>query len=283
MKSVKRSLASVLGFSSIVLKKTLLLSLGVILFCPFFFNLTYAEVEDTVYIEPAAGTRLSANGDTIYIQPTGEDFKIKVNLKNHTDVAGFYCPMMDKYYAHDRVFLDSVKNNHSLIPRCFEGSRVPEEWGAQILRFYNYPPHLLVGAIAVTADPLPPGDGPLFTLTFTAIDSATIYVDTCAYVPSLEVLQLMDPYGGPAISPHFTPRIFNVVICPYTPGDLNWDQIVDLLDLPLLIYYLFRDWDAPCPLKAADVNCDQDVGLVDVVYLINYIFRSGPAPQTCEY
>ena len=66
-------------------------------------------------------------------------------------------------------------------------------------------------------------------------------------------------------------------------ADLNWDQIVDLLDLPLLIYYLFRDWEAPCPLKAADVNCDQEVGLVDVVYLINYIFRSGPPPQTCEY
>jgi hypothetical protein len=107
-------------------------------------------------------------------------------------------------------------------------------------------------------------------------------LDTCVYLPTGEFLYLVDTNAG-GIPPHFTPRIFHIGFCPYNPGDLSWDENVDIVDVISLINYLFRNGQQPCPLKAADVNCDQQVGLVDVVYLINYIFRSGPPPQTCDY
>ena len=237
------------------------------------------HIQNVVYFEPAPGSQLSLDGDTFYVD-SGGDIRVNVNLTNLINVFAFTVPLTDECYD-GTIFLDSLKNDRTAPPLCFEGSRVPEDWGAQVLNLDLYPPWILFGGIAVTADPLPPGDGPLATLTFTALDSGSVCLDTF-FTPAQILLEIVDQYAVSHI-PAFAPDTFQVRTCPYIPGDLNWDQIVDLLDLPLLIYYLFRDWEAPCPLKAADVNCDQEVGLVDVVYLINYIFRSGPPPQTCEY
>ncbi len=260
--------------------KLLILSFVVVLPILLFDNLAQGgPYDDTVYFEPAPGTRLSADGDTIYVNPGG-DIKINMNLKNETYIAAFNALLLDECYDGN-IFLDSAKNNGSPTPKCFEGTRVPQDWGAQVINLALYPPQFLVGGVAVTADPLPPGDGPLAILTFTVLESGNICVDTF-YTPIGVGIQLVDIYAV-GYTPVFFPGNFIIATCPYTPGDLNWDEIVDLLDLPLLVYYLFRGWEAPCPLKAADVNCDQGVGLVDVVYLINYIFRSGPAPQICDY
>ena len=189
--------------------------------------------------------------------------------------------MIDKYYAHDRIFLEYDKNNHSPKPKCFIGSRV-EDWGVTATAFYYYPPWFLAAATAMFAPPLPPGDGPLFILTFTAVDSGTICYDTCFYPGTGDFLHLSDTVGV-GISPGFVKGIYHIQFCPYNPGDLNWDGLVDILDVPYVVYYLFKEWEAPCPLKSADVNCDQEVTIADVVYLVNYIFRSGEPPQTCEY
>lgn len=237
--------------------------------------------QDIVYVEPAPTSRVSADRDTFYIQPQGEDFKVSVNLKNQNCIAAFACPLIDKYYAHDRIFLEYDKNNHSPKPKCFIGSRV-EDWGVTATGFYYYPPHFLATAIHMLSPPLPPGDGPLFILTFTAVDSGTICLDTCIYPVTGDFLHLIDTVGV-GTDPGFVKGIYHIQFCPYNPGDLNWDDLVDILDVPLVVYYLFKDWEAPCPLKAADVNCDQEVTIADAVYLVNHIFRSGPTPQICDY
>jgi len=68
-------------------------------------------------------------------------------------------------------------------------------------------------------------------------------------------------------------------LCDIFCGDLDGNQIVNLLDILLLIEYKFKDGPAPDPMEAADVNGDLKVDLLDILYLIDYKFKQGPAPD----
>jgi parallel beta-helix repeat protein len=78
---------------------------------------------------------------------------------------------------------------------------------------------------------------------------------------------LMDPWSEPGIN------------C----GDVNGDEIVEVVDVIYLINYLFKDGPPPLPMVCAgDANGDGELTVSDVVYLINYLFKSGPPPsQDC--
>lgn len=266
------------------LAKFLILSFTVILPCFLLSDLTYADpltaYPDTMYFEPAPGSRTSADGDTFYIHPEGEDIKVTFYLRNvHSVVAFNTATLMDK--CNGNIFLKPEKNNGSIDPICFEGGRV-EHWDTKTINFDLYPPMFFVYAHTLSiADSLPPRDGPLFTLTYTANDTGSICPDT-AFTPTWVPPYIVQP---PAIghTVEFIRRTFYVRFCPYNPSDLNWDQNVDIVDAVFLINYLFKNGEKPCPLKSADVDCDQEVNIIDVVYLINYVFKSGPAPEICEY
>ncbi|MGB2696446.1 MAG: dockerin type I domain-containing protein [Candidatus Zixiibacteriota bacterium] len=265
------------------LTKILIFSFAVIFTCFFLFDFSYADPStacpDTVYFEPVPQPRMSPDGDTFYVDPIGRDIKINVNLKNETDaIVSFVFPLLDRCYDGSS-FLDPAKNNGSANPKCFEGSRV-EQWGVTAINIELYP-QIMLGATAMFAPCLPPGDGPVATLIFTAYDSGAICLDTCFYAMAPPIT-LVDTFSN-GYTPVFFKETYQLRLCPYNPGDLNWDNIVDIPDVPLIVHYLFRGWEAPCPIKAADANCDQEVTIADAVYLVNYIFRSGPAPQICDY
>jgi hypothetical protein len=264
------------------LTKILIFSLTVILYFVIPFNYSHTETltafEDTFYFEPVLGVKMSPDEDTFYVNP-GDDVKINLNLRNVRYIAAFGTGVLMDYCYDGNIFLDPAKNNGSANPKCYEGSRV-EYWGVTSINLDLYP-QVLISATTMMANPLPPGDGPVATLTFTATDRGCIFLDTF-YTPVW-----MPPYVVDSLAVGYTVELirknFYLELCPYNPGDLNWDDIVDILDVPHIVYYLFRDWDAPCPIKAADANCDQEVTIADAVYLINYIFRSGSAPQICDY
>jgi hypothetical protein len=271
--------------------KLLILSFVFVLPCLFCFSFGHAgpltASEDTVYFEPS-GTATSADGETLYTFPGG-DIKININLNSVDTIPGFFIALIDTCY-NGNIFLDSAKNNGSENPICFEGGRV-EYWHGKLIELSQYPHFLIVGSNCEfpipwlpCADILPPGDGPVATLTFTALDSGEIYLDTLAYHygPKDYTLLVIHPDAN-AYVPVFIPRTFYVRFCPYSPGDLNLDRNVDIVDAVFLVNYLFRNGKEPCPLKSADANCDQEVTIADAVYLINYIFRSGSTPQICEY
>ena len=245
-------------------------------------NLSYGDRQtacpDTVYFEPVSQPWMSPDGDTFYVDPNGRDIKINVNLKNDFTIAALVFPMFDRCY-NGNTFLYPEKNNGSANPKCFEGNRV-DHWGVKSINLELYP-QIMLGATNMMDPYLPPGDGPVATLIFTAYDSGAICLDTF-FCPACPPITLVDTLAV-GYTPVFIPRTFTLYRCPYNPGDLNWDDIVDILDVPYIVYYLFRGWEAPCPIKAADANCDQEVTIADAVYLINYIFRSGPAPQICDY
>jgi len=69
-------------------------------------------------------------------------------------------------------------------------------------------------------------------------------------------------------------------INPYTCGDLDGNDLVNLLDILFYIDYKFKDGPEPESFWAADVNGDGLNDIVDILYLIDYKFKQGPAP-TC--
>lgn len=67
---------------------------------------------------------------------------------------------------------------------------------------------------------------------------------------------------------------------PWTPGDMNYDGGIDVLDIVAEIDTVFRNLPPPEPPATPDINQDGLVNVVDVVYLIDYSFNGGPPPPT---
>lgn len=71
-----------------------------------------------------------------------------------------------------------------------------------------------------------------------------------------------------------TQPIFTQASC----GDLNRDGVHNVLDVVLLVDYVFRGAPPPNPVEIANVNGVDPINVLDVVYLIDYVFRGGPFP-----
>jgi hypothetical protein len=64
--------------------------------------------------------------------------------------------------------------------------------------------------------------------------------------------------------------------------DGSADNVIDILDLTVLVAYMFKDSGLlPCP-EAADVNgLPAPLDILDLVYLVDFMFRAGPEPVPC--
>ena len=65
-------------------------------------------------------------------------------------------------------------------------------------------------------------------------------------------------------------------------GDVNFDTVINILDITCLINYLYKDGPSPIPLESADVNNDTVINILDITYLIDYIYMGGPEPNCPE-
>jgi C1A family cysteine protease len=65
-------------------------------------------------------------------------------------------------------------------------------------------------------------------------------------------------------------------------GDVNNDELVDVVDVVYLIDYILKSQDPPqCPEPynaCADNDGNGQVDIADIVYLISYVLKSGPEP-----
>lgn len=61
-------------------------------------------------------------------------------------------------------------------------------------------------------------------------------------------------------------------------GDLDASGQVNLLDIILLIRYIYSGGEAPDPPESADINNDGRVNLHDILNLIRYLYKGGPEP-----
>lgn len=226
---------------------------------------------DTLYF--TAGPPCLSGCDTVYFPQGGGDVTIYINIWNDEEIKGISVPLLDLNYGPpSSAFLDSANNNGAADPVCFIGSRV-EDFDARVCNLAFNPPWVLYGAVAITADPLPPGDGLFATMVFAVEDTGTICLDTLFFPPSntLTFVTGMEPVG---FTPQFVSECFH--LAPYLCGDANNDGITNLVDVVYLINYLLKS--GPEPVFSQDVNCDGTVDLADVHYIVNYCLRSGLTP-----
>lgn len=63
-----------------------------------------------------------------------------------------------------------------------------------------------------------------------------------------------------------------------TCGDVNLDGRVNLLDISMIIDYLYKSHKSPPVLEMADVNNSGAINILDVTFLINNLYKGGAAP-----
>lgn len=84
---------------------------------------------------------------------------------------------------------------------------------------------------------------------------------------------------------HCTPHPFmtgnvTVMIPPScTCGEVNGDDMINILDIVYLINFKYKGGPAPTFPECSDVNNDGDLNILDIVYLINFKYKAGPAPN----
>ena len=75
--------------------------------------------------------------------------------------------------------------------------------------------------------------------------------------------------------------------CCHIRGDINHNgsAIIDIVDLTLLVNYMFKEGTQPPCLDECDINGSSEEPLVidiaDLVYLVNYMFKGGSGPVPC--
>ena len=108
-------------------------------------------------------------------------------------------------------------------------------------------------------------------ITTTQLDSGTYEADI--------IISSNDP--NPAGNPLIVPVSLNVSsTASYVCGDANGDGDVNLLDILLLISFIYNTppGPAPNPMESGDANADGDVNLLDILLLISHIYGDPPGP-----
>ncbi len=62
-------------------------------------------------------------------------------------------------------------------------------------------------------------------------------------------------------------------------GDVNGDLQVNLMDIAILVDYLYRDGLGPNPIEAGNVDGIVGVNNNDIAVISNYLYQGGPAPE----
>ncbi|UCD16678.1 MAG: hypothetical protein JSV44_09475, partial [Candidatus Zixiibacteriota bacterium] len=65
------------------------------------------------------------------------------------------------------------------------------------------------------------------------------------------------------------------IVMPYTCGDVNNDDEINLLDILYLIEAVYSGGEAPPYPNAADVNNSGDLNLLDILTLIDLLYGDG--------
>jgi hypothetical protein len=201
-------------------KTLLLLGLAIIFLC----GTTYAV--DSLYLTADSG--VAVVGETIYMHPLGGgDIKIGFNAYNETAISALVYPMVE---TKGGVNLINAKNNGGVTPICFLDSRVvPLSWGITAYNDNQWAlfSQFLLGATAMLAPPLMPGDGEIATVTFTmpgGSPDTVICLDTLFHPPSA-VLTHVDTLAGTVVV-NFTSKCFDVLRRLNTPPVINCDGAV---------------------------------------------------------
>jgi len=135
---------------------------------------------------------------------------------------------------------------------------------------------VLIGAIPVKEEELliSAGRGVFATLCFTINGTGTASLDS-VFFPPLNHLYFVTSEPLSYV-PGFVPGSFPVI--QYYPGDVDYNQKVQVADVVYLARYVFGIFPEPPYPVPSDVNADCEINLADAVYLALFLFKSGPKP-----
>lgn len=74
---------------------------------------------------------------------------------------------------------------------------------------------------------------------------------------------------------------FVVAVPGFICGDVNSDNLFNLLDILFYIRWLYHGEQGPAIEEAANVNCDGHLNLMDILYMIDNKFKYGPPLNCC--
>lgn len=134
---------------------------------------------------------------------------------------------------------------------------------------------VLIGAVPVKENTIPPGRGMFATLCYTINDVSAGYLDSIFFPPANHLYFVTSE--PTSYVPCFIPSAFPVI--EYWPGDVDYNQKVEMADVIYLAGYVFGLLPKPPYLVAADVNGDCKVELADAIYLADFLIKSGPPPM----
>ncbi|MFH2037372.1 MAG: agmatine deiminase family protein [Candidatus Zixiibacteriota bacterium] len=92
--------------------------------------------------------------------------------------------------------------------------------------------------------------------------------------PSFEVIdsfivKVSDPYS------YDSQMVYVYVYNDYICGDINNDQVINILDITFLINFLYKSGSEPINPAAADVNNSGEINILDITYLISFLYKNG--------
>jgi subtilisin family serine protease len=121
---------------------------------------------------------------------------------------------------------------------------------------------------------VPPGDGPLVTISFQALggSSETVTFDT-------STINFV-PYGAKNRYFTYAPVLSSpsVTLSDYERADANTDFFRNISDAVFIVNHIFKGGPAPPTLYVGDANGDGTFNVSDAVYIINWVFKGGPPP-----
>jgi len=80
------------------------------------------------------------------------------------------------------------------------------------------------------------------------------------------------------------PNVYCGDLCDCIPGDADGNGNFNILDITLLVAYLYKSGPPATPYEtcSGDADCNCSINLLDITALISYIYKSGPPPCDCE-
>jgi PKD repeat protein len=198
--------------------------------------------------------------------PPGAIIEIPIYARNTVPLSFIEIPIT---YSGD-VDLEYVSNSFT-VEGCrtdyFEWTEIVSQSSSQKRMMLQFMP-----SIFENNPDLEPGEGPIAKLSFEVVGGVRNAQTTISMDGYFSYTPIFDGKYG-----EFTPACRNSVITrAYLCGDVDGNDIVDLLDIVFMIDNKFKEGDPPDPVEAADVNNDGTFDILDIVHMIDFKFKECP-------
>ncbi len=65
---------------------------------------------------------------------------------------------------------------------------------------------------------------------------------------------------------------------PFDCGDIDRGGTIDVDDLKAMIAYIYITFPTPIPPERGDLNCDRKINILDIALMVKYLYRGGEHP-----